>query len=348
MDHFAKSPAARRRELMGSTAAVIAIAVVATMTLTTPNASLSGMAKSFEICLIYSISVGAPASIFLSRIGPVCGRMRAPRNWIVFLAACIVIAVAGCLLGVALLIQTHLLAAGSYWRAFASDVRLCIIITIAFGSGTFAYETLRGKLEHAMLEEERARFSSLESRIHPHFLFNTLNSISALIREDPKKAERTVERLSALLRYSLDLQASRLTPLRQEMQIVTDYLEIEKTRFGDRLRYTIDVPGELEELEVPPMAVQTLAENSVKHAISRSRDGGEIRIAASAAGDRFVVEVSDDGPGFGANEISKGHGLDSLRERLAAVFSDDATLTISSEVGRTSVTLSMPRKRVLV
>jgi LytS/YehU family sensor histidine kinase len=198
-----------------------------------------------------------------------------------------------------------------------------------------------------MLEEERARFSSLESRVHPHFLFNTLNSISALIREDPRKAERTVEQLSALLRYSLDMNAGRLATLRNEMRIVTDYLEIEKTRFGDRLRYTIDIPGALDDLEIPPMTVQTLVENSIKHAISQSRAGGEVRIAARIIEDRFEIEVSDDGPGFDASSIKEGHGIDSLRARLASVFAGDATLRISGEVGPTIVTISGPRKRGL-
>jgi LytS/YehU family sensor histidine kinase len=235
-----------------------------------------------------------------------------------------------------------------YWRVFVRDVRLTVVITMAFGSGTFLYETMRFKVEQAMLEEERARFSSLESRIHPHFLFNTLNSISALIREDPRKAERTVEQLSALLRYSLDMNASRLATLRTEMRIVTDYLDIEKTRFGDRLRYAIDVPDALEDLELPPMAVQTLVENSIKHAVSRSRIGGDVRIAARIVEDRLEVEVSDDGPGFDARDIKEGHGLDSLRARLASVFAEDAALRISGAAGRTTVTISLPRKRGLI
>jgi LytS/YehU family sensor histidine kinase len=237
----------------------------------------------------------------------------------------------------------------AYWSAFAGSIWICTAITLAFGVGNFLYESMRGKLERAMLEEERARFSSLESRIHPHFLFNTLNSISALIREDPAKAERTVQQLSALLRYSLDTHTSGLTRLGTELRIVTDYLEIEKTRFGDRLKFTIDVPGALEDLEVPPMAIQTLVENSIKHAISPSRAGGEIRIVARTVEDRFLIEISDDGPGFAASDMKEGHGLDNLRERLAAVFAEDASLRIiSGEEGGATVTLSLPRKRVLV
>jgi LytS/YehU family sensor histidine kinase len=273
--------------------------------------------------------------------------MRAPWNWIAFLGACVAVGVAGCLVTDVVLTLAGVFRPGIYWRVFASDVRICVVISVAFGAGTFLYETMRFKLERAMLEEERARFSSLESRVHPHFLFNTLNSISALIREDPRKAERTVEQLSALLRYSLDMNAGRLATLRNEMRIVTDYLDIEKTRFGDRLRYTIDIPGALDDLEIPPMTVQTLVENSIKHAISRSRAGGEVRIAARIIQDRFEIEVSDDGPGFDASDIKEGHGIDSLRARLANVFAGDATLRISSDAGRTVVTISAPRKRGL-
>ena len=326
----------------------VAICVAVAMTLTAGSTSLGQIGRTLGICVVYSVCVGGLAYPTLSRLGPSCGKMPAPWNWTVFLMACVAVGVAGCLLTDAVLMLFGVFKPAIYWRVFVSDVRLTVVITVAFGAGTFLYETMRFKVERAMLEEERARFSSLESRIHPHFLFNTLNSISALIREDPRKAERTVEQLSALLRYSLDLNASRLSPLRNEMRIVTDYLDIEKTRFGDRLRYTIDIPGVLEDFEIPPMAVQTLVENSIKHAISRSRAGGEVRIAARIVGDRFEIEVSDDGPGFHASDIKEGHGLDSLRARLASVFAEDAELRIAGAAPGAVVTISLPRKRALL
>jgi two-component system sensor histidine kinase AlgZ len=328
--------------------ASFAICVAAAMALTVWSWSPRAIARTFGICVAYAVCVGGLAYLILSRLGPACGRMRAPWNWIAFLAACVALGTVGCLLTDGVLVLFGVFRPAAYWRVFAADVRLCVVISVAFGAGTFLYESMRFKLQRAMLEEERARFASLESRIHPHFLFNTLNSISALIREDPRMAERTVEQLSALLRYSLDMNASRLAILRNEMRIVTDYLDIEKTRFGDRLRYAIDVPDTLEELEVLPMAVQTLVENSIKHAVSPSRGGGEVRIAARIVEDRFEIEVSDDGPGFDASDIKEGHGLDSLRARLASVFAEDATLRIASAAGRTAVTISLPRKRALV
>jgi two-component system sensor histidine kinase AlgZ len=347
MSRCERTPASRRRIVLLRLLAGVAISIAVTMALTTGSWSLREMGQSFGYCLVYSVCVGGLAYLVLSGLGPVCGKMRAPWNWTVFLAACVAVGTAGCLLTDLVLMLFGMFGPAIYWRIFARDVRLCVVITLAFGAGTFLYETMRFKLERAMLEEERARFSSLESRIHPHFLFNTLNSISALIRENPRKAERTVEQLSALLRYSLDLNTSRLSTLRNEMRIVTDYLDIEKTRFGDRLRYAIDIPGALEDFEIPPMTVQTLVENSIKHAVSRSRAGGEVRIAARTVEDRFEIEVSDDGPGFDASDIKEGHGLDSLRARLASVFAEDADLRIARAGTGAIVTISLPGKRVL-
>ncbi len=228
------------------------------------------------------------------------------------------------------------------------------MITV-FEGLSYRLQAARIELRNRELAEERAnklaseaRLSSLESRIHPHFLFNTLNSISALIREDPARAERTVERLAALLRYSLDVHTRPLVPLHQELRIVEDYLEIEKTRFGDRLRYALVVAPDIGELEVPPMAVQTLVENSIKHAIADSRRGGEVRVEARFQSGELLLEVSDDGPGFDLGALLPGHGLDNLQERLAALFPGAARLQVTRREGRTVVAVSLPQKKVLV
>ena len=162
-----------------------------------------------------------------------------------------------------------------------------------------------------------------------------------------ERAERTVERLAALLRYSLDSNAQRVVTLRQELRIVSDYLEIEKTRFGDRLRYTLSVPAGLEDLEVPPMALQTLVENSVKHAVAASRKGGDILVSARLEDGQLTVEVYDNGPGFDASSLPPGHGLDNLQERLAVLYQEEGRLSVTRDGGRTRVAISLPQKRVL-
>ena len=249
----------------------------------------------------------------------------------------------------------------TFWPEFGVGFRIALFMTVLLGVTTTTVEVLRGRLQAAneelrqhLLEDERARqlitqarLSSLKSRIHPHFLFNTLNSISALIREDPRKAERTVERLAALLRYSLDHNARGLVSLRQELHVVEDYLEIEKTRFGDRLRFSVDVPPDLADLDVPPLALQTLVENSIKHAVAPNRQGGEIGVSARLEAGSLMVEVSDDGPGFERTSLQQGHGLENLQERLTALFDGEGRLEIARRDGRMVVGVAIPQRKVL-
>jgi LytS/YehU family sensor histidine kinase len=249
----------------------------------------------------------------------------------------------------------------TFWPEFAYGFRIALFLTVLLGVVSTTVEVLQSHLQAAreelrtrQLEDERARqlitqarLSSLESRIHPHFLFNTLNSISALIREDPRKAERMVERLAALLRYSLDHNPGGLVPLRRELHVVEDYLEIERTRFGGRLRYSLDVPPELADLDVPPLALQTLVENSIKHAVAPNRHGGEIAVSARLAAGSLVLEVSDDGPGFDRAAVRQGHGLENLEERLSTLFDGEGRLEMARRDGRMVVTVAVPQKKVL-
>jgi LytS/YehU family sensor histidine kinase len=245
----------------------------------------------------------------------------------------------------------------TFAACYRHDLSICVLITLTLGVGMGLYDTQRRRLDAVTaalrdreLEHERARktmlearLAALEARLQPHFMFNTLNSISALIQEDPDEAERTVERLAALLRFSLDATGRGLVPLEHELKIVTDYLEIERTRFAARLAYTIDVEPEAAGVEVPPLAIQTLAENSIKHAIAPRPEGGRVRITASVVGERVVLCVWDDGPGFAAGAVRPGHGLDNLRDRLAARFGAQASLQIGCRDGGTTVTVSLPR-----
>ena len=232
-----------------------------------------------------------------------------------------------------------------------------LIIAFIFGFSTFFYESSKTRL--ARTEEElrrketaeaearalatEAQLASLESRIHPHFLFNTLNSIAALIRENPALAEKMVERLSALLRYSLDSKARSLVTLAQELKITADYLEIEKARFGDRLRYRIESDGRFSEAKLPPLALQTLVENSIKHVAAKRSIETEIFISVSEEKDEFLkIEVRDNGAGFSAAASRDGHGLDNLQKRLETIFDCRARLEISKNGSGGHVSLIIP------
>ena len=179
--------------------------------------------------------------------------------------------------------------------------------------------------------------------MHPHFLFNTLNAISELIHENPERAERTVERLAVLLRAELDATERGTVALDRELDLVRDYLEIEKTRFGDRLTYGFDIGADAHTCPIPPLSVQTLVENSIKHAIAPSPNGGRIQVKAATENGRLTVSVWDNGPGFDLSSAIPGHGLENLQSRLSARFGGAAALGVSRSDGGTLVTVSLPR-----
>ena len=183
----------------------------------------------------------------------------------------------------------------------------------------------------------------LESRIHPHFLFNTLNSISSLIAVNPVRAEQIVGRLAALLRAFLDNSDRSLIPLREELAMVESYVDIERVRFGDKLRGSVKVPAELLDAQVPPMSVQSLVENAVKHGITPQSGGGEVLVTAATENGSLRIEVRDTGPGFELSAIPAGHGLDNLVERLDALFGAKARLNVLRRDGYSVVEMVLPR-----
>lgn len=266
------------------------------------------------------------------------------------------IAAAGSLVAAFVVCNVGISTPGRIWNEYRNSLPFSIVVTLAIGLSTTAYETLRARLQEAeialrtrQMEQERAnkllaeaRLSSLESSIHPHFLFNTLNSIAALIPIDPHRAEDMVARLASLLRFSLNAQHSGLVPLAQEMKVVRDYLEIEAARFGPRLRYEISVPELMDSIRIPAMALQTLVGNSIKHVAAHRVEGASIRISGQLETDRACLEVSDDGPGFSSDQIEPGHGLGNLVARLDFLFGGQGRLEIRREQERTIVRLSLP------
>jgi LytS/YehU family sensor histidine kinase len=131
--------------------------------------------------------------------------------------------------------------------------------------------------------------------------------------------------------------------LRDEVKIVRDYLEIEGARFSTRLRFTIDAAPDIGMVAIPPFALQTLVENSIKHVISQRREGGEIRVKAAAEGDQVKLEVWDDGDGFDLAHVPNGHGIDNLQARLYALFGDQATLEFQRQGNYSIAIISLPR-----
>ena len=210
------------------------------------------------------------------------------------------------------------------------------------------YRRLRARERHAMMLEQRltrARLDALTAQIRPHFLFNTLNSITTLIRRDPEGAERMVLQLADLLSVSLRRPAQQEIPLHEEMIFLDRYLAIMQVRFGSRLSVERNVSSSVGDAMVPAFILQPLVENALEHGIARRAGPGRISIAAARSEGSLALVVSDDGLGMNdsANSRTAGIGLANTRKRLAELYAQAASLTIDSCEGEgTRVQISIP------
>lgn len=191
-----------------------------------------------------------------------------------------------------------------------------------------AVEKIRAELAEAELR-------ALRAQIHPHFLFNTLNSIASLIVENPAAAEEMTTRLAEVFRYTLRASEHERSRFGDELEFLRSYLEIERIRFGGRLRVEEDIEPGLESAQVPSLLLQPVVENAVRHGIGPRVEGGTVRIRARREGVALAIEISDDGVGMNgiAATSGNGFGLHSVRERLRAAGHTDA-LHIESAPGR--------------
>jgi two-component system, LytTR family, sensor histidine kinase AlgZ len=311
--------------------------------------------RLFEI-FVYSACIALP-SIFFATYVSVRYTERFPRAIFVIQAGCFVCtATAGSFAAVVIFCIAGTFPRAALWGEFHSSLPFSIVITLAIGLSISTYQTLQYKLHAAeielrtrQMEQERAykllaeaRLSSLESSIHPHFLFNTLNSIAALIPTNPQRAEDIVGKLASLLRFSLNAQHGGLVTLGQELKIVRDYLEIEATRFGPRLRYEVLIPASLESIKAPPLALQTLVENAVKHVAAQRTAGATIQVRGTIEAGKARLEVIDDGPGFSLDAATPQHGLGNLAARLELLFGAAGRLDVARENEKTVVRISFP------
>ena len=216
----------------------------------------------------------------------------------------VVLSVVACAIGASVLVVTGSTPSRDALALVAEAVPAAAYFTVLFGMATsFVSESKERETADARRLVAEAQLASLESRVNPHFLFNTLNSIASMTHTDPPGAERMTHQLASLMRSSLDAASKPLVSLRDEIDLVRDYLAIERVRFGNRLRYTIDVDDRAADTAIPRLSLQTLAENSVKYAVSPQRDGASIAIRAVANGTSTRVEVEDDGPGFNRSGV---------------------------------------------
>lgn len=195
--------------------------------------------------------------------------------------------------------------------------------------------------ERAQAEAADARLHALQAQMNPHFLFNALNTIASLVRTDARAAEATTENLAAILRRTLDRSRSTVSTVEDEADYLRAYLAIEQERYGDRLAVDWDIDPDTLPLRIPPMTLQPLAENALKHGIGGRLEGGRMRIGVVRAEGRLRLEVEDDGAGF-APDAADGTGLGNLRARLATLYGDRALLVVTRLPRGARVTVELP------
>ena len=241
------------------------------------------------------------------------------------------------------------LSSSSFWVnvAIFATVLMCVGIPLKIWNNT--------RIELKLEEQERlllqARMEALQSQINPHFLFNTLNSVSSLVRFDPDTARELIVKLASILRRLLK-KTDAFVPLSEEIDFIDDYLDIEVVRFGrDKLKVVKDLDPNTLEILVPSMMLQPLVENSIKHGLSPKVEGGSITMRSRIEGDRLMVEVEDDGVGIaGAGFLERptgvggtGIGMANVAERLRVLFGETARMVVNnSPSGGTLVQITLP------
>jgi two-component system LytT family sensor kinase len=230
-------------------------------------------------------------------------------------------------------------------RSFVlNDIMGFSVVVLIFNAWAYAQE-----MQQRTLNEERltarlaqAELQALKMQLHPHFLFNTLNTIYNLAPDNSRKAQLMISRLSNLLRLSLDHVSSNLVTLQQEMEFLDCYLDIEKTRFEERLKVIEEIDPDALDGAVPNLLLQPLVENAIRHGIARKAAGGTVAIRAAKLGARLTITVTDDGRPATPDKQSKGIGLANTRARLTQLYGSDFMFDVQPAGEGTRVLIDIP------
>ena len=236
------------------------------------------------------------------------------------------------------------LGSGIVWGTLTGFLYYWLILGV---QAAFIYQRMYREQRVAAAELEgrltEARLEALRLQLHPHFLFNTLNAISAFVGAEPDRARRMIARLGELMRRTLDGGTAAEQSLSQELDLLAPYLEIQRIRFGDRLSIELDVNDGAGDGLIPTLMLQPLVENAVEHGVKRTKDAGRVRLSAQRSGDRLRLEIVDNGPGPAGG--GEGVGLANTRARLAGLYGAAHRLELRAlEAGGTAVAIELPFK----
>jgi len=328
------------------------------------EAGLSAKLLVLNLALWYLPALMLPAVVCVARRFPLDDARHRVRAILAHVAGALVFAglnFAG-LMGVRFLVWEN---AGKYpsatWAQFLQrqlfeqlDWSLMVYAVIVGVSHAIAFyhESQQRRLNAAQLESRlmEARLKTLEAELHPHFLFNTLHAISTLVHRDPESADRMISRLSDLLRITFDRSGEPKVSLKEEIEFLQKYLDIEQTRFQDRLTVSVAVDPDALDGEVPRMILQPIVENAIKHGIVGRKGGDRIQITAGRNSDRLWMQVHDNGGGLQVrtlHALRTGVGLSNTRARLECLYSRHYRLEFSDSRGGLSVLIEIPFQRAV-
>lgn len=221
---------------------------------------------------------------------------------------------------------------------------LLLIWSLAYFAYTYFVRNRREEIRILRLEtaNRESQLGNLRAQMNPHFMFNALNGIRALIDEDPDQAKRAITQLSAILRNAMSSIKRKVVPLGEEIDIVKAYLALEAMRYEERLRTSIEVPAELDRQPVPPMLLQTLVENAVRHGVANLPQGGDLHIGAERRGDDLVLTVRNSGHYTPGKVNGTGIGLRNTRRRLEMIYNGRARMEIANRGGMVVTEVVVP------
>jgi signal transduction histidine kinase len=306
-----------------------------------------GFGRGFVVNLIFSQCIGM--SIYGANLAaiPLFKRAARPLHQIIIISAAVII---GAGVGTFLGAIANGLDPVRYARDFFPFFGQVILLGLLFGSIISYIFISVGKItdeKMRRLEAEKnaleAELKLLQSQIEPHFLFNTLTNIISLIDSSPVKARTMLEAFTAFLRASFLTTRDRTVPLHRELEVVKNYLDVFIIRMGDRLQYRIEVPDDLREFPVPPLLIQPLVENSVKHGLEPAKAGGAILVRAAREQDCVRITVADSGLGISEKSGGRGIGLENIRKRLQLAYGDRGRLMVEENTPNgVLVTIEIP------
>jgi sensor histidine kinase YesM len=311
-----------------------------------PLAMLREVVSNFITCLSITFIVATLTSAV--------GMVRLGRDWKRFFLLLALLALGGMLGGLLSWAINDLFFSVRMTHPYIF-LLIVAVLAIIFGLAFLAYENVSLRLDEAVarlaekkVQEEKllrlktkAELEALRARVNPHFLFNTLNSVASLIPVDPPRAEALLQRMSNLFRYILSAGDRGFVPLDEELDIVDEYLAIEKVRLGARLDYFIDRGDALDSVKIPGMLLQPLIENSVKYGIAPQKNGGRIEVTCRRHEDRCAITISDTGKGFDLDAVEEGFGIGSVRQRLELDYPGSHVFDITVD-GGVKIDITLP------